>query len=68
MALQIHPQISAQGEPVTALNYSADHWDKQVNNLEKIVAEESLTLAKMSLIANSLDAPLLAEAGKSLGR
>ena len=66
--VQIRPHISTEGEPVTALNYSADHWKRLLDSLEGVAAEENIPLAEIRMICNSRDAMLLAEAAKILGR
>ena len=66
--LEIHPENSAEGEPVTDLDYSSDFWDELMNNLKRIAEEENIPLAEHTFTTNSKDTMLLAEASKQLGR
>lgn len=66
--LEIHPETSAEGEAIDALNYPAEQWQQMMENLERITKEESIALAKLSFITNSKDALLLSEAAKQCGR
>lgn len=66
--LEIHPENSAQGEPVTDLDYSSEFWDELMRNLKRIAEEENIPLAEHTFTTNSKDASLLSEASKQLGR
>jgi predicted DsbA family dithiol-disulfide isomerase len=66
--LEIHPETSAQGEPVDSLDYPSETWQKMLTNLEQVAREENIPLAKLSFITNSKDALLLSEASKQCGR
>ena len=66
--LEIHPENSAEGEPVTDLDYSSDFWDELMRNLKKVAKEENIPLADHTFTTNSKDAMLLAEACKQLGK
>ena len=66
--LEIHPENSAQGEPVTSLNYSSENWRQLISNLNQVASEENIPLADITFTTNSRDALLLAEAAKALGR
>lgn len=66
--LEIHPETSAQGEPIDSLDYPAETWSKMMSSLERVACEESIPLAKISFITSSRDALLLSEAAKELGR
>lgn len=66
--LEIHPENSAAGEPVTDLDYSTEFWNELMQNLKRIAAEEGVPLAEHTFTTNSRDASLLAEAAKKLGR
>ena len=66
--LEIHPENSAEGEPVTDLDYSSEFWDELMRNLKRIAEEENIPLAEHTFTTNSKDASLLSEASKQLGR
>jgi len=66
--LEIHPETSAQGEPIDALDYPSETWSKMMDNLERVAGEENIPLSKISFITSSKDALLLSEAAKELGR
>jgi predicted DsbA family dithiol-disulfide isomerase len=66
--LEIHPETSAQGEPVDSLDYPSEQWQQLLTNLERVVQEEQIPLSKLDFITNSKDALLLSEASKKCGR
>jgi len=66
--LEIHPETSANGEPIDSLDYASDQWQQMLDNLHRIANEENIPLEKLSFITNSKDALLLAEATKQCGR
>jgi predicted DsbA family dithiol-disulfide isomerase len=66
--LEIHPENSAEGEPVTDLDYSSEFWDQLMANLKRVAKEENIPLAEHTFTTNSKDALLLGEACKQLGR
>lgn len=66
--LEIHPENSATGDPVTELDYSSEFWDELMKNLKRLAEEECIPLAEHTFTTNSKDAMLLAEACKQLGR
>lgn len=66
--LEIHPETSAQSEPIDSLEYPSEQWRQMLTNLERIAKEEDIPLAKLNFITNSRDALLLSEAAKSSGR
>lgn len=66
--LEIHPENSAEGEPVTDLDYSSEFWDELMKNLKRVAEEEHIPLAEHTFTTNSKDAMLLAEACKTLGK
>ena len=66
--LEIHPETSAESEPIDSLQYPAEQWQKMLSNLERVALEENIPLAKLSFITNSRDALLLSEAAKQCGR
>ncbi|MCK4706843.1 MAG: DsbA family protein [Gammaproteobacteria bacterium] len=65
--LEIHPENSAKGDPVTDLDYSSEFWDELMKNLKLLAEEENIPLAEHTFTTNSKDAMLLAEACKQLG-
>ena len=65
--LEIHPENSAQGEPVTDLDYSSEFWDELMTNLKRVAEEDNIPLAEHTFTTNSRDASLLSEASKQLG-
>lgn len=66
--LEIHPETSAEGEPIDSLDYPSEQWQKMLDNLERIAAEENIPLSTLSFITNSKDALVLSEAAKQCGR
>lgn len=66
--LEIHPESSAEGEPIDSLDYPSEQWQKMLANLERIAEEENIPLTKLRFITNSKDALLLSEAAKRYGR
>ena len=66
--IEIHPETSAEGEPVASLDYPSEHWDQLMQNLEAIAREEDIPIAEHNFTTNSRDALLLAEAAKESGR
>lgn len=65
--LEIHPETSADGEPIDSLDYPSEQWQLMLANLERIAEEENIPLSKLSFITNSKDALLLSEAAKQCG-
>lgn len=65
--LEIHPETSADGEPVDALEYPSEQWQLMLANLRRIAQEENLPLSELNFITNSRDALLLSEAVKQCG-
>ena len=66
--LEIHPETSAEGEPIDSLDYPSEQWQKMMDNLARIAAEENIPLSTLSFITNSKDALVLSEAAKQCGR
>lgn len=66
--LEIHPEISANGEPIDSLDYPSEQWQKMLENLQRIAQEENIPLSKLSFITNSKDALSLSETTKKCGR
>ena len=65
--LEIHPEISADGEPIDSLDYPSEQWQKILTNLQRVAQEENIPLAEINFITNSKDALLLSEAAKQCG-
>lgn len=66
--LEIHPEISANGEAIDSLDYPSEQWQQMLANLQRIAKEENIPLSKLSFITNSKDALLLSETAKQCGR
>jgi len=66
--IEIHPETSAEGEPVTSLDYPSEQWHQMMQNLKAVAREEDIAIAEHSFTTNSRDALLLAEAAKEQGR
>ena len=66
--LEIHPENSAQGEPVASLDYPSEFWNQLMKNLKRVAAEEAIPLSEHMFTTNSKDALLLGEAAKTCGR
>ena len=67
MLVEIHPETPAQGQSVAALGYSTARWQQMLGNLERLAAQEGITLRQPAISANSRQALRLAEAAKSEG-
>ncbi|MBE9568334.1 MAG: DsbA family protein [Proteobacteria bacterium] len=66
--LEIHPETSAEGEPIDSLDYPSQQWQQMMDNLKRVAREEDIPLSELSFITNSRDALLLSEACKQEGR
>ena len=66
--IEIHPATPAQGATVDSLDYSDQQWQGMMDGLVEMAQEEGINLAPPSLLANSHQALLLAEAVKKEGR
>ena len=66
--LEIHPETSAQGEPIDSLDYPSQQWQQLLDNLERVAQEEQIPLSTLEFITNSKDALLLSEASKQCGK
>ena len=66
--LEIHPETSAQGEPIGSLDYPSEQWQQLLTNLERVAQEEQIPLSQLEFITNSRDALLLSEASKNYGK
>ena len=66
--IEIHPETSAEGEPVASLDYPSEQWNLLMKNLEAVAREEGIAIAEHNFTTNSKDALLLSEAAKQEGR
>ena len=66
--LEIHPETSAEGEPVASLEYPSEQWSQMMQNLEDVARQEGIAMAEHNFTTNSRDALLLSEAAKEQGR
>jgi len=66
--IEIHPETSAEGEPVASLEYPSEQWNQLMQNLEAVAKEEGIAMAEHTFTTNSKDALLLSEAAKEQGR
>jgi predicted DsbA family dithiol-disulfide isomerase len=66
--LEIHPEISAEGEPIDSLEYPSGQWQQMIANLKRVAGEENIPVSDISFITSSKDALLLSEAAKQCGR
>lgn len=62
--LEIHPETSATGQPVSSLNYSAQTWQRMMATLQELAHEEDLVLRDHDFTTNSRSAMQLAEVAK----
>jgi predicted DsbA family dithiol-disulfide isomerase len=67
MLVEIHPETPAGGAPVKDIGYSAEQWQQLMGNLERLAAEEGVTLRQPPVSANSRKALQLAETAKHAG-
>lgn len=65
--IEIHPENSEHGEPVSSLDYPSDYWNTLIENLKRVAKEENIPLAELTFTTNSKNALLLAETCKQLG-
>ena len=66
--VEIHPETSPEGEPVTSLDYPSEQWNQLMQNLDAVAREEGIAMAEHTFTTNSRNALLLAEAAKQEGR
>lgn len=64
--LEIHPETSPQGEPVSSLSYPAETWKRMMATLRHMAEEENLSLCDHDFTTNSRSALQLAEAAKTI--
>jgi len=65
--LEIHPETSPQGEPVSSLSYPAETWKRMMATLQQMAEQENLSLRDHDFTTNSRAALQLAEAAKTVG-
>lgn len=65
--LEIHPETSANGEPIDSLDYPSEQWQQMLANLERVAKEENIPFSRLRFITNSKDALLLSESVKHCG-
>ena len=65
--LEIHPEISADGEAIDSLDYPSAQWQQMLASMQRIAQEENIPLAELRFITSSKDALLLSEAAKQCG-
>lgn len=65
--VEIHTEISAEGEPINSLDYPSTQWQQMLVNMQRIAQQENIPLSEISFITNSKDALLLSEAAKQCG-
>ncbi len=66
--VEIHPETSPAGEPVAALNYSSDTWQRMMAALRELAREEDLVYREHDFTTNSHAALQLAEVAKFTDR
>lgn len=66
--LEIHPETSVEGEPVSALGYSEDTWRRMMVTLQRLAQEEDIPFQNHDFTTNSRSALQLAEAAKAIDR
>jgi predicted DsbA family dithiol-disulfide isomerase len=64
--LEIHPETSPHGEPVSSLNYPAETWKRMMVTLRRMTEQENLSLREHDFTTNSRSALQLAEAAKTI--
>lgn len=62
--LEIHPETSPEGEPISSLKYPPDTWRRMMTVLDQLADEENLSFLEHSFTTNSRSALQLAEAAK----
>lgn len=62
--LEIHPETSAAGQPVSSLQYPPETWRRMQAVLEQMAAEENLSFREHDFTTSSHSALRLAEAAK----
>jgi len=64
--LELHPETSSQGEPVSSLNYPAETWKRMMVTLRHMAEQEGLSLREHDFTTSSRSALQLAEAAKTI--
>ena len=67
-SVEIHPETSAAGQPVTSLAYSAQTWQRMMAAFERLACEENLKTREHDFTTNSRAAMQLAEVAKLVDR
>jgi predicted DsbA family dithiol-disulfide isomerase len=62
--LEIHPETSPEGKPVSELGYTPEHWKTMMANLEQLATDEGVRPREHDFTTSSHQALLLAEAAK----
>ncbi|HHJ16105.1 MAG TPA: hypothetical protein ENJ80_05340 [Gammaproteobacteria bacterium] len=62
--LEIHPETSAEGEPIASLDYPSETWQRMMATLKAMAEAENLPLLDHDFTTNSRSALQLAEAAK----
>ena len=65
--LEIHPENSAEGEPVTDLDYSSDFWDELMKNLKHLAEKENIQ-AEATITGIIIGAIVFTPSGKAVTR
>jgi len=65
--VEIHPETPVEGQSTRMFNYSDDHWNTLMDNLQRLAKEEGIQFSPQTSTSNSRKALLMAEACKSLG-
>ena len=66
--IEIHPETPREGQPVSALDYTAAQWQSMMENLAGQATTEGLQILPRERIVNSHQALLLSEAARQAGR
>ena len=66
--LEIHPETPAEGQPVAALNYAPQTWQRMMAALRELADEEGIALREHDFTTNSGSALQLAEVAKLTDR
>jgi predicted DsbA family dithiol-disulfide isomerase len=65
--LEIHPETSVEGRPISELGYPPDQWARMMENLERMGKADGIVFSERTFTTNSHKALLLAEAAKKEG-
>ena len=64
--VEIHPETALEGEPLQSLDVAPERWQKMMEGLKEMAAEDGLSFDNFTFVANSAAALQLAEATKFL--